>query len=130
MKSKAACRGFSLLEVLVAFTILAMVLGALFHLFSTGMLAAQKSDRYSRATVIAQSKLDELGVEYALSEGVTSGTTDDDFHWRITVNAYTDDQLPATDLPLRPLSVNVDVFWEEGGNSRTFTLMSMMLGPA
>ena len=130
MKLKARCSGFSLLEVLVAFTILALVLGALFQVFSAGMHAARSGDRYTRATEIAQSKLAAVGVEYALSEATFSGTTDDDFRWRITVDPYTDDQLPLTEVALRPLTVNVEVFWDEGGKSYTFALKSMMLEPA
>jgi general secretion pathway protein I len=129
MTTKRGCRGFSLLEVLVAFTILAMLLGALFQVFSAGLHAARSGDRYTRATVIAQSQLAAMGVEHALLEGITSGTTDDDYHWRVTVRAYRDDQLPETGLTLQPLAVDVEVFWEEGGAPRTLTLTSMLLGP-
>jgi general secretion pathway protein I len=129
MTTKRGCRGFSLLEVLVAFTILAMLLGALFQVFSAGLRAARSGDRYTRATVIAQSQLAAIGVEHALLEGITSGTTDDDYHWRVTVRAYDDDQLSETDLTLQPLAVDVEVFWEEGGAPRTLTLTSMLLGP-
>jgi general secretion pathway protein I len=123
------CRGFSLLEVLVAFTILAMLLGALFQVFSAGLHAARSGDRYTRATVIAQSQFAALGVEQALQEGITSGTTDDEYHWRVTVRAYDDDQLPESGLVMQPLAIDVEVFWEEGGAPRTVTLTSMLLGP-
>ena len=123
-----SCRGFSLLEVLVAFTILAMLLGALFQVFSAGLHAARSGDRYTRATVIAQSQFAALGVEQALQEGITSGTTDDEYHWRVTVHAYDDDQLPETGLVMQPLAIDVEVFWEEGGAPRTLTLTSMLLG--
>ena len=129
MTHKRSCRGFSLLEVLVAFTILAMLLAALFQVFSAGLHAARSGDRYTRATVIAQSQIAALGVESPLQEGITSGTTDDDYHWRVTVRVYADEQLPETGLTLQPLAVDVEVFWEEGGAPRTVTLTSMLLGP-
>ncbi len=121
------CRGFSLLEVLVAFTILAMLLGALFQVFSAGLHAARSGDRYTRATVIAQSQFAALGVEHALQEGITSGATDDKYNWRVTVRVYDDDQLPETGLVMQPLAIDVEVFWEEGGAPRTLTLTSMLL---
>ncbi len=130
MSITRGCRGFSLLEVLVAFTILAMLLGALFQVFNGGLRAAHSGDRYTRATVIAQSHLAALGVEQPLREGVLSGTTDGAYHWRVTVSPYFDDQLPVTDRVLQPLTVNVEVFWEEGGTARTVSLTSMLLGPA
>ncbi|TFH50464.1 MAG: prepilin-type N-terminal cleavage/methylation domain-containing protein [Lysobacterales bacterium] len=130
MNSKSASRGFSLLEVLVAFTILAMLLGALFQVFSNGLHAARSGERYTRATVIAQSRLAALGVEDSVEEGVTSGTTNDAYHWRVTVSAYRDDQMPATEHMLQPLTVDVEIFWEEDGRARTVSLTSMRLAPA
>jgi len=130
MTSRRMSRGFSLLEVLVAFTILAMLLGSLFQVFSAGLHAARSGDRYTRATVIAQSQLAALGVENSVGEGVTSGTTDDAYHWRVTVSAYSDDQMQVTERALQPLTVNVEVFWEEEGTPRTLSLTSIRLGPA
>ncbi|MCK5366299.1 MAG: prepilin-type N-terminal cleavage/methylation domain-containing protein [Gammaproteobacteria bacterium] len=127
---RRACRGFSLLEVLVAFTILAMLLGALFQVFSGGLRAARSGDQYTRATVIAQSRLAAVGVEQPLREGVSSGTDDGPYHWRVTVSPYLDDQMPVVDHVLQPLTVHVEVFWEEGGSARSVSLTSILLGPA
>ncbi len=126
---RRACRGFSLLEVLVAFTILAMLLGPLFQVFSGGLRAARSGDQYTRATVIAQSRLAALGVEQPLREGVSSGTDDDPYHWRVTVSPYLDDQMLVVDHALQPLTVHVEVFWEEGGSARSVSLTSILLGP-
>ena len=130
MIARRASRGFSLLEVMVAFTILAMLLGALFQVFSGGMHAARSGDRHTRATVIAQSQLAALGVETVPVEGVVSGTTEDAYHWRVIISPYTDDQLPVTESLLQPLTVQVEVFWEESGRSRSVSLTSMLLGAA
>lgn len=124
---RKTCRGFSLLEVLVAFTILAMLLGALFQVFSSGLRAAHAGDSYTRATVIAQSRLAALGVEYPLQEGTSSGSADDTFHWRVIVRPYVDDQLPAGSGVPHPFSVDVEIFWEEGGGARSLSLTSMRL---
>jgi general secretion pathway protein I len=129
MTTRRACRGFSLLEVLVAFTILAMLLASLFQVFSGGLHAARAGDRYTRATVIAQSRLAAVGLDQPLYEGVFSGTSGDTYHWRVTVSEYFDDQLPVEDSLLQPLSVDVDVYWEEGGSAHSVSLTSMLLGP-
>lgn len=129
MTPRHACRGFSLLEVLVAFTILAMMLAALFQVFSGGLHAARAGDRFTRATLIAQSRLAAVGLEQPLQEGVTSGSTNDAFHWRITVGEYLDDQLPVIDPIMQPLTVAVEVYWEEGDSPRSVSLTSMLLGP-
>src|ERR1700690_801183 len=58
--------GFSLLEVLAAFVILALVGTALFRVFSGALGNVAASDEYSRATLYAESRLAGLGVETPL----------------------------------------------------------------
>jgi general secretion pathway protein I len=128
MMSGRACRGFSLLELLIAFTVFAMLLGALLQVFSAGLHAARSSERDTRAAVIAQSRMAALGVEQPLRVGVISGTTDDAYHWRITVRPYVDNHLPVTTGVLKPLNVSVDVFWEDDDAARSVSLTTMMLG--
>lgn len=130
MTGPAYCRGFSLLEVLVAFTILAMLLGALFQVFGGGLRAARVGDDYTRATIIAQSRLAAMGAELPIQEGVMSGSTDEKFDWRVSARSYADPELPAEDGLPRPLQVDVEVFWEEGGSPRSVSLTSVMLAPA
>ena len=48
-------RGFSLLEVLVAFVILALVATALFRLFSGALQNASAAEEWSRAVLVAES---------------------------------------------------------------------------
>jgi general secretion pathway protein I len=82
--------GFSLLEVLVAFVILALVGTALFRLFSGALGNATLSDEYSRATLYAESRLVGLGVETPLREGVQQGTSEDGYYaWTAKVERYT-----------------------------------------
>lgn len=130
MRPRRGSRGFSLLEVMVAFTILAMLLGALFQVFSTALGSARSAERLSRATVIAQSRLAGLGFDHDLKPGVSTGTVDGDFHWRVTVGGYSDGELSVTSTAVRPLTVNVEVYWEEGGFSRSVSLTSLMLAPS
>lgn len=88
--------GFTLLEVLVACTLLAVSIAALLGLFSRGVNGAELADRYARAAMLAESKLASVGVEEALSEGETSGQFDDDYAWRLSVRAYATATEPAT----------------------------------
>jgi general secretion pathway protein I len=82
--------GFSLLEVLVAFVILALVGTALSRLFSGALGNAALSDEYSRATLYAESRLAGLGVETPLREGVQQGTSEDGYYaWTVKMELYT-----------------------------------------
>lgn len=126
--NRNAGRGFSLLEVLVAFTILVMILAALFQVFGSGLRAATVGDQYTRATLIAQSKLAELTVDGNAVEGVYTGEVDDGYRWQATVRPFTYPDAPPTDsLSVRPLTVSVDVSWQDGLDPRTVSLATMVL---
>lgn len=62
-------RGFSLLEVLVAFAILSIALGVLLQIFATGMRNVGLSEEYSQAALYAESILAAYGREAPLAEG-------------------------------------------------------------
>ena len=80
--------GFSLLEILVAFTLLAIVMAVLMQIFSRGVNNADLADRYARAAMLAESRLAAVGVEEPLAEGDFSGEFDDDFAWKLSVRLY------------------------------------------
>ena len=84
-------RGFTLIEVVVAFVLLALVLSVSLEIFSKGMARAGDLDDRARALVVAQSQLAFAGAEEALKEGVTSGETEDRrFQWTVSVRRADD----------------------------------------
>jgi len=84
-------RGFSLLEVLVAFTLFSVALGVLMQIFSRGVNGATVADHYAKATMYAESKLASVGLEEAIKEGTSSGKFEDEnYSWQVTVKPYTD----------------------------------------
>jgi general secretion pathway protein I len=88
--------GFTLIEVVVAFVLLALVLSVSFEIFSTGMARASDLDDRARALVVAQSRLAATGAEEALKEGVASGESDDPrFQWTTTVRRADDASMSA-----------------------------------
>ena len=128
--------GFSLLEVLVAFAILALVGTALFRLFSGGLGNAAAADEYSRAVLVAESVLAETASVQPLREATTQGTADDGrIEWTAQVAPYAapgvsqDQERGSEALPLRLFRVSVDVaFPGPSGGRRTFTLATTRLG--
>ena len=126
---RARARGFSLLEVLVAFVILALALGVIMRIFSQGMSQVSESDSYARAVMLAESKLAQLGAGIPLEDGELSGESEDALRWRVRLAGYETDkaqaakeaadkaqaakegtQAPAP-LAVRLLQVEVEVSW-------------------
>lgn len=129
--------GFSLLEILVAFTLFAMAMAVLMQIFSRGVNSATLSDRYARAAMYAESKLASAGLEEALKEGSTNGKFEDDFAWQLTVRPYVDpaprDQT-ALDFEKQFFAQLYEVearvsFKGDDNSERTVTLTTLQLGP-
>jgi prepilin-type N-terminal cleavage/methylation domain-containing protein len=71
--------GFTLLEVLIAFTICAIALTALMEIFSTGLRSAAAARTVATAALLARSKLATLGTEHAITPGETTGRLEGGF---------------------------------------------------
>ena len=92
----AAARGYTLIEVIVAFALLALALTLLLGSLSNAARQVHWADRAGRATLYAQSLLDQAGVGEALQPGTRSGTFEDGrYRWTLDVHALID---PATRL--------------------------------
>ena len=97
---KRASSGFSLLEVLVAFVILALTLSVVMRIFSGGLRNVALADGYSRAVLLAESRLAELSV--LPLEGEASGEFDGKYRWRSSIHPWADDSgAPGAGFQLR-----------------------------
>ncbi|HHH38638.1 MAG TPA: type II secretion system protein, partial [Sedimenticola sp.] len=66
-------RGFTLLEVMVAFTIMALSTAVLLQAFGGGVHLLGNANAQSRAASLARSQLARVGREWPLSEGEYHG---------------------------------------------------------
>lgn len=130
-------KGFSLLEILVALTLLALAMGVLMQIFSRGVNSAALADRYAKATMYAESKLATVGVEQELKETAAAGKFDDDFSWGLVVRPYQDpnpkepsvidyEKLMPTQLYEIELKVT---FTADDQRERVVNLSTLRLGP-
>jgi len=77
--------GFTLLEVLIAFAILALTLIAAYQLLGTGLRGSERAERVTLALLAAESKLAEIGVGLPLGAGRSGGALDGGYRWRAEV---------------------------------------------
>jgi general secretion pathway protein I len=120
-------RGFTLLEVVVAFAILTLALSALYEVFRLGLRGQQTASHEQAALEMAQKHLAELGSLRPLAEGKQSGK-EDIYTWSEASALVTPKtgEAPYT-IPAYQLSVQVD--WQEAGASRDVTLETVRLEP-
>ena len=128
-KTQGSQSGFSLLEILVAFSILALSLGVLFQIYSRGSNVTALSHDYSQALIIAQSQLAALELTEVIEPGEKSGVSEDQFNWQRRVFTYEDqaDTKNSFRKKHQLVNVEVEVHWETLGRPHTFTLKSLRL---
>jgi general secretion pathway protein I len=126
---KRACRGFSLLEVLVAFVILALVLAVLMRIFSGALRNIGAAEGYSQAVAIAESKLAAIGVDAPLAEGSNAGSGNG-YSWRIVVRRE-EAGAPVLESvqPDELYRVEVTVSWGEAPAARSVRFVTLRAAP-
>ena len=118
-------RGFTLVEVVVAFLLLAMVLTTGFELFTAGMRRAVDLEERSQALAIAQSRLAVAGVEVELKENSSAGQSEDGkYRWTLTIARSKEGEADAAHALATPYGlyrIEVVVSWR-GADEREHTL--------
>ena len=125
-----ATSAFTLVEVFIALSIVAIALVALLHLQVVSIRLFDRADRLTRATLLVNSKMAEvLSVGYP-ELGTESGTFEEEddadaFNWQTTVSEVQLEQFEDAGVTgLR--SVYVQVSWEDGRQSRQVEMTTLV----
>ena len=120
--------GYTLIEVLVAFMILALALTVLLRIFSGGLRNVSVSSDYATATLIAESRLAAAGIDIPLRPGETSGTEGERFEWTVSVQDYQPwPGYRSASQAVDAYRVTVTVEWPNGDNTRSVGLSTVRL---
>lgn len=116
-------RGYTLIEVIVAFAILALGLTLLLGTLTGATRQVHWADEAGRAALHAQSLLDDTGIGVALQPGQREGTFEEGhYRWALVVAPYRDPLLPPKVLQdlgaPRLLQLSLTVQWGDGNDPR------------
>lgn len=133
--------GFSLIEVIVAFVLLAAAMGILLAILGGGLAQVRQSGQASEASLHAQSLLADVGVFEPIRPGVSSGEFDGGrYRWTLDIREVPDPVPPApTPEGLEPVEsvglqrpgepvlylLQLDVDWGDGEASRRLSLSTL-----
>jgi general secretion pathway protein I len=123
-------QGFSLLEILIAFSILAVSLSILLNIFSLGVTSAGVAEDYTAAVQIAESLMAKTGVEKPLQMGESVGIIHDKYHWQVLIQpfALASQPIETTTLSTALFKVRVTVYWgDDKAHSREVKLVTLKL---
>lgn len=125
--------GYTLIEVIVAFALLALALTLLLGTLSGATRQVGWAGDAGRAALHAQSLLDQQGIGEPIEPGERTGEFDDGrFRWALGVTPWTDPALP----PAGPQPVasshqlyrlHLAVVWGEGGPRQRLDLQTLRL---
>ncbi len=124
-------KGFTLLEILLAISILGVAITVIMQQFSAGLRIARTSQTYTTATIYAKQKLEELQVEEEMKEKEESGSFDDGYYFRVSIMPYEEymgdeeDEELFDHLPLEMFRLESVVSWKEGEKEKSITLATL-----
>ena len=131
-------RGFTLLEVLVAFVIAALALGELFSVAASDLHSVAVAGRVEEAVSRARSHLAATGLDGALVAGEQQGEDGGGYHWAVRVAQLAAAAPPASGPAMGAPQgaraalylVTASVSWQEGGQARSVHLTTERVAPA
>ena len=115
--------GFTLLEVLVALTLLSVALVVILQLFSANLRGIATSEDLAKATMRAEATMRDVLDNEDIEEKSSSETTPDGY--RIDVAITSADEKRTENLPLKLLQISLTVHWKDGVKERSLTLKTM-----
>ncbi len=120
-------KGFTLIEVVIALSILGIGLMVILELFSGGLRLGRFSEEHTRALRYASVKLEEMSIRKTLEEGEEEGEFDPDFRWKVGVRKM--DLLPVEKeadfkRPAELYHIRIEVIWTSGTKEKATSLES------
>ena len=80
--------GFTLLEVLLAFVVFALSFATVLEILSGSMRNTVRAREYTEVALIAQSVIDQLGLEIPVEQGATVSGESGDYQWEVSINSF------------------------------------------
>ena len=81
-------RGFTLLEVMLAFVIFALSFATVLEIMAGSMRSVGRASDETEVSLLAQSLMDLVGTEIKVEEGEYSDTAMDRYKWQMNISLY------------------------------------------
>lgn len=117
--------GFTLLEVVVAFVILASAVVVILQLFSADLRILSRSEDYIWMSAEAQAKMREVLDSEELKVSVSSETVPEGYVVETTISKVFETR--TRELPLELLEIAVKFTWPGGASQRSITVRTMKM---
>lgn len=120
--------GVSLLEVLIAISLLGICFAAVFSSLSTDLRAIRRLHQYDQAVEWATNHLNELTLDPTLEPGqARTGVSDSGFLWRVETELVDKRPGPAPDRPVQLMRIVLDLSRDSVASPRIIRLETLKL---
>ena len=120
--------GFTLLEVVVAMTIVGVGVVALLELFSMGLRTGSRSAVASEAITYGRQAMDEILLRRKIEDGAQQGSLNKRVHWKVGIQPVKE---PSNALslssPWELQEITLNVYVTEAGRDRSVELQTYRL---
>ena len=134
-KGRRTSRGFTLLEVMLAFVVFALSFATVLEIMAGSMRSVRRARDDTQVALFAQSIMDLVGTEIPVEDGQYNGTGMDRYQWRLDIYLYEvgDEDIRTQELAemsgIELYRVDLDINWEAGRRQRDLrfsTIRSIM----
>jgi general secretion pathway protein I len=124
--------GYTLIEVVVAFALLAFAMALLLGAMTNATRQVRAAGEYGRAALHAQSLLDQTGIGEALQPGRRDGRLENGrYRWEMDVRPWRDPAAPPATAPIlgapQMMELELILHWGEGGPRQTLRVQTLRL---
>jgi len=88
IQRRRGSNGFTLLEVLLAFLVFALSFATVLEILSGSIRSTMRAREYTEAALIAQSVMDQLGLEIPMEQGASAAGESGDHRWELEIVLY------------------------------------------
>jgi type II secretory pathway pseudopilin PulG len=120
--------GISLLEVLMAVSLLGMSFATIFSGLSAALRTTDRLDRFDRASDFGARKLSELILDPSLVAGqMRSGVSPSGIAWQARTQLVDTRPLPNSDKPARLVQITLELEWRTRSGRQSLSLETLKL---
>ena len=123
-QARKTSKGFTLLEVMLAFVIFALSFATILEIMAGSMRSVRRASEDTEVALLAQSIMDLVGTEIPIEPGDFSGTGMDRYDWRLGIYLYESGGEDVGTVELAEMSgvdlyrVDLEIDWQSGRNRR------------
>ncbi len=117
--------GFTLLEILVALTILGVAITVMIQLFSANLRSISASRSHTLAVAAAEARMRDVLADRDLAEKQWREQTEDGYTISVSVSDILNERTER--LPLKLLEIELALQWMNGAKLKTITLKTLKL---